>query len=147
MTTKLFSGACIVHNNKVLIIKQPPRADQPGKWGPPGGHAEEGETTEETAIREIFEETGLKISITGIVKIAYFTDIDALVIYYKAKVKNSKNIRVNSEEVSEYRWLTSTQLRNNKLVFRSKKMRDVMIESLTSTAADKNCLILDQKNN
>ena len=37
-----------------LVIRDPYR-----KWGLPKGHAEEGETTEETALREVFEETGL----------------------------------------------------------------------------------------
>lgn len=37
-----------------LVIRDPYQ-----KWGLPKGHAEEGETTEETALREVLEETGL----------------------------------------------------------------------------------------
>ena len=37
-----------------LIIRDPYR-----KWGLPKGHAEKGETTEEAALREVLEETGL----------------------------------------------------------------------------------------
>ncbi|MFH1837197.1 MAG: NUDIX domain-containing protein [Candidatus Omnitrophota bacterium] len=40
---------------KVLLIK-----DRYGRWTWPKGHVEEGETDEETALREITEETGLK---------------------------------------------------------------------------------------
>jgi 8-oxo-dGTP pyrophosphatase MutT (NUDIX family) len=32
-----------------------------GKWGLPGGLMELGESTEETVMREVFEETGLKL--------------------------------------------------------------------------------------
>ena len=33
-----------------------------GTWAPPGGHLEKGETIEQCASRELFEETGLKIA-------------------------------------------------------------------------------------
>lgn len=38
----------------VLVIRDPY-----AKWGLPKGHVEEGETSAETALREVFEETGL----------------------------------------------------------------------------------------
>lgn len=39
----------------VLVIRDPYR-----KWGLPKGHAEDGETAGETALREVAEETGLR---------------------------------------------------------------------------------------
>jgi len=48
---------------QVLLLK---RAEdcvwEPGKWSLPGGHAVEGETEQEAASREVYEETGLMIS-------------------------------------------------------------------------------------
>ncbi len=35
------------------------------KWVQPGGHIEDNETPEETAMREVYEETGLKIKLLG----------------------------------------------------------------------------------
>ena len=43
---------------KYLIL----RSSHHGEWGPPKGHADEGESEIETAIREIFEETGFRRS-------------------------------------------------------------------------------------
>ena len=57
-------GAIIIHktnkdNYKVLLVK-----NHNGRyWSFPKGHVEKGETEEETAIREIKEETGLDVEI------------------------------------------------------------------------------------
>jgi 8-oxo-dGTP diphosphatase len=46
---------------EVLLIRRgkPPRA---GEWSIPGGRQEWGETVRETAVREIMEETGVKVA-------------------------------------------------------------------------------------
>lgn len=48
---------CLNERNELLMIR---RAES-GNWGVPGGGMEPGETTEQTARRELFEETGLEI--------------------------------------------------------------------------------------
>ncbi|MBD3304395.1 NUDIX domain-containing protein, partial [Candidatus Woesearchaeota archaeon] len=50
------SGGIIFNNGKYLLVKH----KEGGHWDFPKGHAEEGETEEETALREIYEETGLR---------------------------------------------------------------------------------------
>lgn len=49
----------IVEDGKVLFLKH----SKTGYWLQPGGHVEEGETPDETALREAREETGAKIVI------------------------------------------------------------------------------------
>jgi ADP-ribose pyrophosphatase YjhB (NUDIX family) len=52
------AGAFVLdHNNHLLLQK---RSDN-GQWGAPGGFMELGETVQDTARREVFEETGLKL--------------------------------------------------------------------------------------
>ncbi len=53
-------GAVVFKNDKVLLIQrgQPPAQ---GQWAIPGGSVKLGETLEQAAEREIFEETGVVI--------------------------------------------------------------------------------------
>ena len=48
-------------NKKVLLVKH----KKFNKWVQPGGHIEDNEVPEEAAIREVYEETGLKIKLLG----------------------------------------------------------------------------------
>ncbi len=53
-------AVCVVYEERVLLVLRhnPPAA---GEWGPPGGAHELGEETQETAHREVREETGLEL--------------------------------------------------------------------------------------
>ncbi len=49
------------YNKKILLIKHKKNK----KWTQPGGHIEGNETPEEAAVREVFEETGIRIKLLG----------------------------------------------------------------------------------
>jgi ADP-ribose pyrophosphatase len=53
-------GALVMHDHKILLVmrKNPPAQ---GQWAIPGGRIKWGETLQEAAEREIFEETGIII--------------------------------------------------------------------------------------
>ena len=53
-------GAVVIHRGKVLLIR---RGKEPmrGRWVIPGGTVELGETLQEALVREVEEETGLRV--------------------------------------------------------------------------------------
>ncbi len=57
-------GAVVIKDGRVLLVRRgiPPSE---GLWAIPGGHVELGETLQETAEREILEETGIVIKAHG----------------------------------------------------------------------------------
>ncbi|HEV8392416.1 MAG TPA: NUDIX domain-containing protein [Dongiaceae bacterium] len=57
----LIPGARIVVHDRSERVLLELRSDF-RRWGLPGGHQEIGDSSAETAIREVFEETGLKIA-------------------------------------------------------------------------------------
>ncbi len=65
--TKIITGiiAAVVHNGKVLMLK---RTKEPfiGYWALPGGKIDIGEHPEETAVREIKEETGIDAEVVNV---------------------------------------------------------------------------------
>lgn len=81
------AGAIVIENDKLLLVKRahPPKV---GFWCIPAGFMEWNEHPTETAIREILEETGLRVKLTSIFEI-YTGDDDprsnAVLILYLAK--------------------------------------------------------------
>ncbi|MFB6144978.1 MAG: NUDIX hydrolase [Candidatus Nanohaloarchaea archaeon] len=53
------AGCLILKDKRILLIDH----DKYGIWLPPGGHVEEGETPDTTAVRETREETGFVVDI------------------------------------------------------------------------------------
>lgn len=101
-------GAIVFSNDgelKFLIIKH--RKELGNHWDWPKGHVEEGETEEETATREVFEETGIKISIIkGFRKQLSYTMSNGIrkdVIYFISQPINTK-ININTNELQDAKW-------------------------------------------
>lgn len=52
----------VIQNNKILLVKRTKGLLEAGKWGLVGGFMERGETIMDAVEREIFEETGWRVS-------------------------------------------------------------------------------------
>jgi mutator protein MutT len=60
------SAALIFHHGKLLITRRHAESHLGGLWEFPGGKREPGETFEQCLVREIHEELGVKISVSGL---------------------------------------------------------------------------------
>lgn len=70
--------AVVIFNKKQEVLLQK-RADV-GQWGIPSGHVEPGETVANAAIREVLEETGLKVKILRLIGV--YSDPNSQVFHY-----------------------------------------------------------------
>lgn len=61
-------GVIVIKDTDVLLVKHN-YGSAKGKYLNPGGHLDEGELPEEAAVREVFEETGVKIEPRGMIGI------------------------------------------------------------------------------
>lgn len=70
---KIVSAIIFSKDGKILMGKKDPNGGgvYPNAWHIPGGGIDEGETLEETLLREVFEETGIDISPYPIIKIPF----------------------------------------------------------------------------
>ncbi len=98
-------------NTEILLIKH----IKSGYWSFPKGHVEPGETEEQTAIREIKEETDIDAVIEGdfreIVTYSPRKDSRKDVVYFVARAKNY-NFRPQPAEISDIRWVEIGQAHN-----------------------------------
>ena len=61
-------GVIVIKDSKVLLVKHN-YGSANGKYLNPGGFLKDGELPEEAAVREVFEETGVKISPVGMIAV------------------------------------------------------------------------------
>ena len=91
-------------NIELLLIKN----QNGGHWSFPKGHVEEGETEEQTAIREIMEETGIEVmldtSFRRVITYAPKKETTKDVIYFLAKAV-TYDYTPQEEEIAQLKWV------------------------------------------
>ncbi|MBR6168364.1 NUDIX domain-containing protein [Candidatus Saccharibacteria bacterium] len=135
------AGGVLKKDGKYLLVQEA-KAEYRGKWNLPAGRVQPGETIYEGAKREIREECGYDVNITGIVDIRN----DKLVVNepYVGFVFSTEIIGQNSSydnvEILDTKWFTYDEI----LQMRDQlRYPDAIIDSIT--AVEKNT-ILDLNN-
>lgn len=122
-------GCIIAKDNKLLMVQEASK-DCYGLWTFPAGHLDEPEKITDAAIREVYEETGCKVKLTGVLPIKLITKNDGtqrLHIRFVAEVlEESSNF--NKEEILDVKWIDIKEVKN----MTSKELRshDLSIQQL-----------------
>ena len=97
-------------STRILLVKN----NNGRYWSFPKGHIEIGETEEETAVREIKEETSLDVEIKDgfreVSDYCPFGKIHKKVVFFLAQAFTD-NVNVQEEEIAEYIWVDLQQAR------------------------------------
>lgn len=115
---------------------------QPGHWDFPKGHVEAGEAEEETALREIREETGLRAEIIPGFRetINYLVKghIPKEVVFFIGRPLTCE-VTLQEEEISDYRFLPY-ELAREQLTFKSNRELLDKAQGFVAQVLRKKCL-------
>ena len=83
---KIVVGCLPIWEDQVLLCK---RAIEPcrGLWNVPAGYLENGETAEEGALREVWEEAEAKVDILGVLAVYSLAHVNQIYIHFLGKLK------------------------------------------------------------
>ena len=103
-------GGVIEKNGKFLLVQEAQESCR-GKWNLPAGHLDEGETIFDGAKREIFEECGCKVEISGILQIGnkLVRDNTWISVIFSTKLLED-NIKFDKEEILDAKWFTYEEI-------------------------------------
>ena len=140
---KIIVGGVIKKDNKYLLVQEAQEKCR-GKWNIPAGHLDPNETIFDGAKREIFEESGFNVEITGIASISnrVLPDDEFLGIIFSTEIIDGE-ISINPNEILDIKWFTYDEILNMKDQLRSD---DLLIEAVSNVEnnkiADKNFIII-----
>jgi 8-oxo-dGTP diphosphatase len=105
----LAAGGLVVRDDGRIAVIHRPRYDD---WSLPKGKLDPGESFEDGALREVFEETGVRGRIRGELAPTTYVDRkgrDKLVRWYRMDVEDAPAEFAPNDEVDELRWLTPAE--------------------------------------
>ena len=110
---KVIVGGVIEKDGKVLLVQEAQKRCY-GKWNIPAGHLDFNETIMQGAIREIKEETGCDVELTGVVGIQnrVLEDDIFIQIVFSTKLIN-ENIKYDKNEILDVKWYDYNDIINN----------------------------------
>ncbi|KHD84172.1 NUDIX hydrolase [Heyndrickxia ginsengihumi] len=129
------SVVLIINEHDQVLLQQ--RTNPYGVWGLPGGLMELGESTEETAKREVFEETGLHVNDLSLINIysgkEYFVQLNNGDQFYSVSAAYwtktfTGTITVNKNEALNLQFFSFDHLPDRLVKSHFKMINDYMLK-------------------
>lgn len=121
-------GGVIEKDGRFLLVQEAKERCR-GKWNIPAGRLDPNENIFEGAKREIFEETGCKVELTGILQIGNkVLENDAFISVIFSTNLLEENIFYDKSEILDVKWFSYEELLNMKDELRS---YDLIIGSIS----------------
>ena len=145
------SACCVEAEGKILFVQRAKSKTEPGSWEVPGGKFETGESAEQCAKRELFEETGLKVEDVSLMSVSFARTHGTEYVFHVFKTTFDKIPQIRlSEEHQNYAWCAPHETKTMKLVIGEQmalKHYFSQPQKKARTGASVNChLILRQGN-
>lgn len=105
-------GGVIKNDNKYLLVQEAKEKCR-GKWNLPAGRLEPNETIVDGAKREINEECGLIVNLTGVATIEdrVINDKEVTAIVFSTEIIDG-SISYNKDEILDVRWFSYEEILN-----------------------------------
>ena len=122
----IMTNMCMVFSENRILVQDKTDDDYSGITFP-GEHVERGESFTDAVIREVWEETGLKISEPKLCGIKdWMKDEETRYIVLLYKTDKFEGIVTSSEEGNVF-WLTLDEMKHRKLAYGMDKMLEVFL--------------------
>src|SRR5690349_5608075 len=101
LNPKLVAGTIPEQDGRILLTR---RSINPGRglWTFPGGFVDFGETVTDAAVRETFEETGLRVDLTGLHNVYTYPGAPVIIVY-RARVLDGTITTCEENDCVEWR--------------------------------------------
>ena len=112
-------GGVIEKDGKFLLVQEAKKECE-GKWNIPAGTLDKTETIYEAAKREISEECGCRVELTGVLRIVnkIIGDTSVLIVIFSTKLLE-ENIKFDENEIKKAKWFSYDEIINMKEELRS----------------------------
>ena len=113
-------GCFIEHDGRFLLLHRHSNKASGDTWGLPAGKMDSGENKKQAVLREVAEETGLRLPDNSVdyFDSLYVRDVDFDIEWhmYSIKFNELPTVQTNPHEHSEFKWVSPAEALQMKLI-------------------------------